>query len=160
MGNRHDHLLDDDRADAAMRRVLASVGEPVQIEPPPDLVSRTLRRLPAVPPARAARVANARRVLRGALAFGFGALLLALVLLNLLGGFTPNSPLMSMLGDGGSGIGRVLLTLHLLAKPLLRSITTDSLVLLGSALVALAGGWLWWTLIRRTPIAVAVEARS
>ncbi len=160
MGNRHDHLLDDDRADVAMRRVLASVGEPAQIEPPPDLVSRTLRRLPAAAPASVARTAAARRLLRATLALGFGALLLALALLNLLGGFSPSSPLMAMLGDGGSGIGRVLLTLHLLTKPLLRSITVDSLVLLGSALVALAGGWMWWTLIRRTPIAAAAEARS
>ncbi|GAB4193894.1 MAG: hypothetical protein OHK0022_09340 [Roseiflexaceae bacterium] len=160
MGNRHDHLLDDDRADAAIRRVLAAAGEPVQIEPPPDLVSRTLRRLPAAPPAQAARAATTRRLLRRALGFGLGALLVALALLNLLGGFSPSAPLMNLLGDGNSGLGRLLLTLHLLAKPLLNSITMDSLLLLGSALVVLAGGWLWWSLVRRTPIAVGVEALS
>lgn len=160
MGNRHDHLLDDDRADTAIRRVLASVGEPVQIEPPPDLVSRTLRRLPAAPPIHAARAANTRHLLRRALAVSLGTLLLVLSLLNLLDGFSPNSPLMTLLGDGGSGLGRLLLTLHLLAKPLLHSITMDSLLLLGSALVALAGSWLLWLLVRQTPIAVSAEARS
>jgi len=54
MGHRDDDFLNDERADAALRRVLARLGEPVQVAPPPDLVTGTARLLPSEPPALAA----------------------------------------------------------------------------------------------------------
>lgn len=158
MGNGHDHFIDDERSDAAIRRVLGLVDEPRLIDPPPDLVTRTLRRLPAEPPALAARRLAGRAWRRTALSLGAGALVLTLALLNLLSdaGVLPTSAL--ILGDGSGGLSRVLLTLHLLTKPLLHSLAVDPLVLLGSAVLAALGGGLWWWLVRQTPVYAVAEA--
>ena len=152
MGRGNDNFLDGERADEALLRLLARSGEPVQLPPPPDLVTRTARRLPSVTPARAAQLARRRRITRllvwtavlGALA------LLALVsLLDLLGS---RSQFGLLFGDGGSDLGRALLQLHLLAKPLLWTVGAIGAPLGIAGLVALAGGcWLWWWLMRRTP---------
>ena len=48
MGRRDDDFLDDKRAEAALRQVLARLDEPAEVAPPPDLVTRTARRLPSV----------------------------------------------------------------------------------------------------------------
>src|SRR5919108_521990 len=58
----------------------------------------------------------------------------------------------SLLFNGESGLSRVLLTLHLLAKPLLWTVGSVGapLLLAGGAAAAGAGG-LWWWLLRRTP---------
>lgn len=160
MGNGHEHFIDDERSDAAFRRVLALVDEPRQIDPPPDLVTRSLRRLPAEPPALAARRLSRRSWRRTALSLGVGAVILTLALLNLLSdaGVLPTSAL--ILGDGSGGLSRVLLTLHLLTKPLLHSLAVDPLVLVGSAALALVGGGLWWWLVRQAPVYAVVEARQ
>ena len=61
MGSRDDRFLDDERADARMLQLLARMGEPIQADLPPDIVTRTARRLPSEPPALAARRAARRR---------------------------------------------------------------------------------------------------
>jgi hypothetical protein len=152
MGSRDDHFLDDERADALMRRVLARVGEPALAAPPPDLVTSTARRLPAQPPALAARLAARRRAIRlalGALAFGLVALAALIGLAGTLGG----DPRLALLfGDGASGLSRALLTLHLLAKPIVRVVGAAGVpLLLAGALALIGGGWLWRRLLLPVP---------
>src|SRR4051794_17341571 len=118
MGSRDDNFLDDERADALMRRLLARAGEPAQAAPPPDIVARTMRRLPAGSPAFVARQRMILLAL-GVLALGAVALVALVGLANMLG----SGPPMAMLfGDGGGGLSRALLTLHLLAKPIVRTV--------------------------------------
>ena len=156
MGYRDDDILDDERADAQMRRALQRIQALDQLAPPPDLVTRSARRLPDAPPAVAARVAARRRLLRSALALaalGLIALLALVGLASLVGG----SPLVARLfGDGGAGLSRGLLMIQLLAKPLWHSLGAAPFV---SGLVALAGAaWLWWWALRRTPVYLAENA--
>ena len=159
MGGRDDHFLDDDRADALMRRLLARAGEPALAAPPPDLVTSTARRLPAEPPALAARTAARRRIARlalGALAFGLVALVALIGLAGTLGG----DPRLALLfGDGASGLSRALLTLHLLAKPIVRAVSTAGApVVLAGTLALIGGGWLWRRLMQ--PISVHAYAEN
>jgi hypothetical protein len=160
MGSRDNHFLDDDRADALMRRVLARVGEPAQAPPPPDLVTSTARRLPPDPPALAARLAARRRAVRLALstlAIGLVALVALIGLAGTLGG----DPRLAMLfGDGASGLSRALLTLHLLAKPILRAVgAVGAPLLLAGALALIGGGWLWRRLLLPAPAYTYAENR-
>jgi hypothetical protein len=152
MGRRDDDFLDDERVDELVRRVLARSGEPAQVPPPPDLVARTARRLPADPPV----VARRRAARRGAARLFLGAALLSVVALVALSGvlsaFGLQSPIAMLVGDGESGLSRVLLMLHLLAKPLLRSFGTVAGPLLVAGVLALAAAsGAWWWLLRRTP---------
>jgi hypothetical protein len=142
MGSRDDHL-DDERADALMRRILVRANAPAP-EPPPDLVTRTTRRLPNAPPARAAR----RRRMR----IGVGAAVLGAVafvaLIGLAGIVSGNPRLALIFGDGAQGLSRLLLMLHLLAKPIVRMIgAAGAPLLLASILALFGGGWLWWRLL-------------
>jgi len=152
MGSRNNHVTDDHRHDELLLRLLERSGQPMAAAPPADLVTRTLRRLPQEPPAiagrAAARRANRNLALRVALA-------IVLALLGLLGvwsvlGGGPSLAL--MFGDGVSGLSRTLLTVELLAKPLLRTAGARGGLWMLAALVALVGiGWVWWRLLRRTP---------
>jgi hypothetical protein len=160
MGSRDDRFLDDDRADALMRRVLARMGEPAQAAPPPDLVTSTARRLPAEPPALAARLASRRRAARLALS-GLAQGLVALVALIGLAGTLGGDPRLALLfGDGAGGLSRALLTLHLLAKPIVRAMGMASApLLLAGALALIGGGWLWRRLLLVPAYAYAESRR-
>src|SRR5690242_14201390 len=106
MGYRDDDILDDERADAQIRRALQRIQALDQLAPPPDLVTRSARRLPSAPPAVAARVAARRRLLRSALALAALGLI-ALVALVGLASLVGDSPLVARLfGDGGAGLSR------------------------------------------------------
>jgi hypothetical protein len=160
MGSRDDHFLDDERADALMRRVLARVGEPTLAAPPPSLVTTTARRLPAEAPALAARLAARRRALRLALsAMALG--LVALVALIGLAGTLGGDPRLALLfGDGSGGLSRALLTLHLLAKPIVRAVgAVGAPLLLAGTLGVIAGGWLWRRLLLPAPTYAYAENR-
>ena len=141
-----------------MRQRLARSGEPSYPPPPPDLVARSTRRLPAQPPELAARLAARRRALRlllsAALLGGFT--LVALIgIVGVLGG---DARLALIFGDGASGLSRVLLTLHLLAKPLVRTIgAVGAPLLLAGAFALATGGWLWRRLLLPTPYAYVEE---
>jgi hypothetical protein len=152
MGSRNDNFIDDERDDAALRRLLARLDQPAAVPPPPDLVTRTLRLLPSGSPAIAARNAARRTAIR---LVSLVALAGALALVGLLGIWSAvgGGPSLALLfGDGASGLSRILLTLELLAKPLLRTVAASGFGLL-AGLVALAGaGWLWWRLLQRTPV--------
>jgi len=157
MGSRDDNLLDDGRADTLMRRLLARADEPSQATPPPDIVARMMRRLPSGPPARAAR-RRAVRLAFGAILLGAVALVALVGLANMLGG----GPDLAMLfGDGGGGLSRVLLTLHLLAKPIVRAVGMVGMpLLLVGALTLVVGAWGWRWLLRSEPSYAYVENRS
>jgi hypothetical protein len=156
MGSRDNYVTDDQRHDELLLRLLERSGQPAAAAPPPDLVTRTLQRLPQELPAvagqAAARRAGRRLVLRAMLA-------VALALIGLFGiwsalGGEPSLAL--MFGNGVSGLSRVLLTVGLLAKPLLRTAGTGGGLLMLAGLLALAGvGWLWWRLLQRTPVVYA-----
>ncbi len=156
MGSRDNHVIDDQRHDELLLRLLERSGQPSVVPPPADLVTRTLRRLPQELPAIAGQAAARRTRRRSALRV---TLALALALIGLLGigsvlGGGPSLAL--MFGDGVSGISRVLLTVELLAKPLLRTAGVAGGLWMLAGLLALAGiGWLWWRLLRRTPVVYA-----
>ncbi len=156
MGSRDNHVIADQRHDELLLRLLERSGQPSAALPPPDLVTRALRRLPQELPAvarrAAARCASRRLTLRVTLA-------LALALIGLLGIWSMLGGGLSralIFGDGASGLSRALLTVELLAKPLLRTAGADGGLWMLAGLLALAGaGWLWWRLLRRTPVVYA-----
>jgi hypothetical protein len=159
MGSRDDNFLNDDRADEAFRRLLARLGQPAQVEPPPDIVTRSIRRLPDMPPALAATQARRRVAIRRALwaaVLGGLALVVALGAWNVVSG---GAPIAMLFGDGAGGLSRWLLTLHLLAKPLLGALGALGAPLLAGGLAAAAGiAGLWWWLLRRTPAYAYAES--
>jgi hypothetical protein len=156
MGSRDNHVTDDQRHDELLLRLLERSGQPAAAAPPPDLVTRTLQRLPQELPAvagqAAARRAGRRLVLRAML-------VVALVLIGLFGIWSVlggGLSLALMFGNGVSGLSRALLTVELLAKPLLRTAGTGGGLWMLAGPLALAGvGWLWWRLLRRTPVVYA-----
>lgn len=153
MGYRDDDIVDSDRADAALRRALEQIQALDQLDPPPDLVSRTARRLPLVTPAMARRQVARQMALgitlRLALA-GVAALLMVLSALSFFGG---GERLALLFGDGERGLSRALLIVQLLAKPLWHAAAAGGAGLWLAGVVALAGAsWLWWRTLRRTPI--------
>lgn len=141
MGSRRDDLIDnenDDAAEAALRRALAHLGEPTLVEPPADLVTRTMRQVPAMPPAAAARSRQIRQL-------GYWALSAVLVFCALViaSGMLGSGPLPALVGDGTSGLGHTLLTIQLALKPLLRTIGSAGVpLLLGGLLALAANSWL------------------
>jgi hypothetical protein len=159
MGSRDNHILDDQRHDLLLLRLLERSGQPAGVSPPPDLVSRTLRRLPQELPA-VARQAAARRALRRlALRVSLASALALIGLLgiwNVLGG----GPSLALLfGNGVSGLSRALLTVELVGKPLLRTAGASGGLWMLTGLLALAGvGWLWWRMLQRTPVVYTERA--
>ncbi len=158
MGSRDDRFLDDEHADTRMLQLLARMGEPIRTDLPPDIVTRTARRLPSEPPALAARRAARRRATRLALA-GIVLGAVALVALVSIASMASGEPRLAMLfGDGGSGLSRTLLMLYLLAKPIVRMLSViGAPLLLAGALALVAGGWLWRWLLRPTRIYAYAE---
>jgi hypothetical protein len=159
MGSRDDNFLDDERADAALRRLLARSGQPAEVPPPPDLVTRTLRQLPAKPPALAARDAAQRAALWFTLRLALLGTVALVALVGIWGALGGGPSLALLFGSGAAGLSRVLLTIELLAKPLLRTMGAGGVL---GVLAGLAGlvcaGWLWWRLLLRTPVYHAERA--
>lgn len=158
MRHRDDDFLDIEQAEADMRRLMARWGEPVQVEPPPDLVTRMARRLPAEPPhvaaGLAARRRRARQLLGSLLALPFG----LVVLLGLLNAFGIGPQLALLFGDGTAGLSRILLMLQLLSKPLLGTLMSAGAPLWLACGVALGGFVLLWRWMRsRTPSYMSME---
>ncbi|MFL5806647.1 MAG: hypothetical protein ACJ8CR_33585 [Roseiflexaceae bacterium] len=106
MGSRDDHFVDDERADALMRRLLARANAPIP-EPPPDLVTRTARRLPAAPPALAAARAARRRMIRIAIGAAVLGAVALVALIGLAGVASGNPHLALIFGDGALEPGKV-----------------------------------------------------
>lgn len=159
MGSRDNNIIDDRHDEELLRRLLERSGQPAAVPPPPDLVTRTLRRLPAESPALAARAAARRSVGRLAIWLALAGTLGVLGLLGIWSAIGGGPSPALMVGDGVNGLSRALLTLELLAKPLLRTAGMGGGLLIAAALLALAGaGWLWWQLLRRTPVVYTERA--
>ena len=161
MGNRDEYLLNDEREDAAMRRLLTQRMETRFVEPPPDLVTRTARQLPRLPPAAAARAATRQRITHiGVLAVA-GLLVLFVALVGALDVMGTGPQLASFFGDGSTGISRTLLIARLLVKPIAGMFfTMMPSLLVVSSVVAVVGGWLWWALARQPLRSMAEEVRQ
>jgi hypothetical protein len=149
-------MIDEQRHDELLLRLLERSGQPAAAAPPPDLVTRTLQRLPPELPAIAgqavARRARLRLALR-ALVTSVLALVGMLGVWSVLGG---GPSLALMFGDGVSGLSRALLAVELLAKPLLHTAGAGGGLWMLAGMLALAGAiWLWWRLLQRTPVIYA-----
>jgi hypothetical protein len=156
MGSRDNHILDDQRHDELLLRLLERSGQPAAVPPPPDLVTKTLRLLPQELPAVAGQAAARRALRRRALRV---ALVATLVLIGVRGIWSVlgGGPSLALLfGNGVGGISRALLTVELVAKPLLRTAGAGGGVWMFAGLLALVGvGWLWLRLLQRTPVVYA-----
>jgi hypothetical protein len=96
------------------------------------------------------------------LRMGFTAALLGVValvaLIGLAGMISGNPQLALMFGDGKHGLSHMLLTPHLLAKPIVRALGMFGLpLMLASMAMLLGGGWLWWRLL---PVPAYVYAEN
>lgn len=134
-----------------MRRLLARYGEPRLLEPPPDLAGRVIDSL-ARPPASTSRL----RPISTAL------ILLATLVLFALGAWgvlVDSSAPAGLFGDMRSGLSQLLLVLTLTAKPLINLLLTAGMFALLILAAIIAGGWLWWRLLRRE-LALGLEARA
>jgi len=150
MGYRDDNILADDRADAALKRLL-DTDMALPRAAPPDLVARTLNRLPPVPPARAAQhQATRRRQMR----IGAACLAVPLVLVAVWNvvSVVGSAPQMAFLfGDGRSGASSALLSVQLAAKPFWNTLgSLNRTLLAGGLLLAAGGAALWWRLVRNS----------
>lgn len=135
MGSGDDNIMSDERADRVLRRALERELPATPL--PPDLVARTLDRLPASPPAQTARRAAIRR--RGRVA-ALTVVLVPLVLLALFNiwSIAAHGPQMAFFfGDGHTGMSSALLGLHLAAKPLWNTLRTTNIALLVGGLIGL-----------------------
>jgi hypothetical protein len=156
MGSRDNHIIDDQRHDELLLRLLERSGQPAAAAPPPDLVTSTLRRLPQELPALAGLAATRRARRRLALRVTLAGVLALIGLFGIWSVLGGGPSLALMFGNGVSGLSRVLLTVELLAKPLLRTAGTGGGLWMLAGLLALAGvGWLWWRLLQRTPVVYA-----
>jgi hypothetical protein len=118
-----------------------------------------MRRLPPGTPAVAARDATRRAALRLALRLALAGALLLVALVGVWSALGGGPSLALWFGDGAAGLSRALLTVELLAKPLLRTVGTGGALGLLAGLVGLASAsWLWWRLLRRTPVSYAERA--
>src|SRR5207249_1251499 len=98
--------------------------------------------------------AAARRAVRRLALRVMLAVVLALISLAGIWSVLGGGPSLALLfGNGVSGLSRTLLTVELLAKPLLRTVGAGGGLWMLAGLLALVGvGWLWWRLLRRTPV--------
>lgn len=138
----------------ATRRLLAPFGEPMPAEPPPGLTTRVLAALPAATFVPATAPRPRRMLVWGGLAL---TLLLTIGVWGVLGNSLGPA---SAAGGPAAGIGQLVLVLTLAAKPLVNLFANLGLL---AALLGLAGfgsAWLWWRLVRLTPLALPLEARS
>ena len=151
MGYRDDRLSDEERAEAALRRALARLEEPQALDPPPALVSRTNRRLPAMTPARAAQTARTAALVQVFVRVGVVTLALLVLVAGVLSVFAGDW-LARLFGDGSNGFSRTLLTLQLLAKPLWHTIgVVGTLQTVAMVALTAVGVVVWWWLVRQRP---------
>jgi hypothetical protein len=127
-----DDILDDERAEARFRDMLARFGEPADIATPPDLVTRAARRLPHIAPAQAAR--HGRRWLLAGIA---AAALFALLALGAWAMLMVDPAL-----AGQASVVRALLTLQLVLKPIFGILAVLGLPLLMVGVAAALGSGL------------------
>jgi len=140
-------------AEQATRQLLAPFGEPSAAAPPPGLAARVLAALPAARPTPALAP---RRGRVGAWAAALVALLLAV---GAWGGLVNSLGPARAGGGPAEGLGQLLLVLTLAAKPLLNLLAHAGLAAALLALIGMASAWLWWRIVRATPLVLPLEAR-
>jgi hypothetical protein len=140
------------QADDTLRRILAHYAQPAPVPPPPELAARVLTSLPDVSPGEATRVEQHRhhrsRVAKIAAVF----LMIALCLVGVQGIFVDSTGMARLFGDTATGLGSLMLTLILIAKPLVHSVLAPGflpLLVAGAALVGV--GIVWWHLVEPGP---------
>lgn len=150
---------EEEAADTAMRRLLARYGQPTAVPPPPDLAARVLARLPDEPPAAAA-VVEQRKRRRGMVLGGIAlSVLVVLLALGMWGVFGSSDGPANLLGGATSGLGRAVLVLVLAAKPLVHVVLSlGGPLLVFGALLMVGAAWVWWQLVRHTPVPYPLEA--
>lgn len=146
MASRDNRVVNEEGADALMRQLLGEALMP--ISPPPDLLTRSVRRLPKTAPRIAALQQAKRARIRTLISLFIACGFVLVALIGMVGVFSGNPSLAFLFGDGSQGISQVLLGLHLLAKPMIRILTLLGWpVMLACMATMLAGGWLWWRLL-------------
>ncbi|WP_322511106.1 hypothetical protein [Chloroflexus sp.] len=137
-------LSDADLAEveAATRALLARWGEPQMASPPADLSARVVRRLTASPTRHNWRWQ-----------YLWPALPLFLLILGIWGlGFDSSGPA-TLFGDPATGVGRYVLALTLIAKPLWHLWLASAGWWVLGLLTLMVSGWIWWRLIVDAPLA-------
>lgn len=127
--------------EAELRMLLGRWGEPQMVSPPADLSARIVRRLSNPPPKR-------WRWYRLWPVVPF-----LLVLLGMWGLLIDSDAPAALFGDPETGVGRLVLTLILIAKPLWYLWLAAAWWLLPGLLLLLSVGWMWWRLIADAPLA-------
>jgi hypothetical protein len=156
MGYRDNTDLDDEQVDALMARVLGDMRAPVL--PPPDLVTRTARRLPPVPPRIAAQHAQHHHMFRKVVLWFLAVATVFVVLIGVAGIFSGNPYFALLFGDGSHGLSQMLLSLSLLAKPIVRAPGMLGYPVIFASLSVLVGSiWLW---VRLLPLPAYVYAEK
>jgi hypothetical protein len=141
------------REDARLRQVLAAYGQPDRLEPPPAIAARVLASLPDLPPTEAAAAQRRRMRRMVVLRVAVLAVVLMLLALGSWGVFIDSAGLVQLFGDTAGGIGYVLLTLVLLAKPLVLALVGPGMAVLAAVmLVFVLLAWVWWLLVRQAPL--------
>lgn len=136
--------------EAAVRNLLAPLGEPAAAPAPPGLASRVLAALPAAARPRA-------RLSLGWAAAGLAAL--AMLLLGAWGVLGDSLGPARLAGGPAGGVGQLVLTLTLAAKPLVNLLADAGPAAALAPALIVAGAWLWLRLVRATPLAAHGEAR-
>lgn len=148
MGNRvnSDLELDDEQVDALMNRVLGDMRTPIL--PPPDLVTRTARRLPPVPPRIAAQHEQHHRLFKKVMVWFLSVATAFVVLIGVAAVFSGNPYFALLFGDGSQGLSQMLLSLSLLAKPIVRAPSMLGYPVVFASISILVGSiWLWVRLL-------------
>ncbi|MCG8349641.1 MAG: hypothetical protein MI924_17900, partial [Chloroflexales bacterium] len=156
MGRRNDGELssvDEGAEDIAIRQLLARQGHPTFVAPPPDLAARVLANLPDTPPIHVVAAARRRSRLRRILIVLTLSVLLLSLGLGFWGVLGDSSGPAELLGGGTASLGRLILMLTLIAKPLVHILLAPGLplLLLFIALIAIAL-WTWWRLAQQFTI--------
>ena len=153
-----DDRLADERADTAFKRLIEGEATVQPSVPAADLVTRTLRRLPTVPPAVAAQQQQRRSQINRQVRVVLLALIALVAGFNIWGVAAHGPQLAFMVGDGESGLSAVLLGLQLAAKPFWYTIRAFNPLLIGGAFaLAIASIWLIRRLVRRAQAQYEVE---
>ncbi|WP_129633292.1 hypothetical protein [Candidatus Oscillochloris fontis] len=143
MGDQNAHLTPEELlvvAEEETRRLLARYGQPVPLDPPPDLAGRVIASLATPHPTPTSRL---RRIYGTVVSVFF----VALISLGSWGILLDSSGPASLFDDLSSGLGDFFLFLTLAAKPLINLVLTAGVATLGIIAVIMAGGWIWWQLV-------------
>lgn len=150
MGGRNQRIITDEQAEGGLRRALAQLDDAQPLTPPPDLLHRTLRSLPPVPPSRP----PTRRFALGAWVWLMVALIVGVCGVMVM--FGGASTLADLLGTGWWA--DTFRTMGLLMKPFTHMLGLTNPLVLAFASGVIAGAvWFWRRTLKRTPVQVRLR---